>query len=576
MDLRGYEHAKFQLSEILQSADALARDSNDRSLKDRLSDLLVRLAEDRFNLVVAGRFSRGKSSLMNAILGTDRLPMGIVPLTSVITTVSYGTVEKVTLKYKQRRLDSEITLGELPQFVTQEGNPGNVLGIETANVEIPAELLRRGFYFVDTPGLGSIIAENSLTTQAYLPEADALLLVTSFESPLSEEEQRFLSATLRSGLPIFVTVNKHDLVSETEREQALAFVRSHLQDLYGSSPPKVFSVSARDGLAAKRTKDAGLLHASGLPALEDALTRFLLEQKSSVFLARMSSRIGDLLNDIPASDGLSALRQRAQALSQDYRAPSTAGDPHLGDEFTSTTFSRNQLRSCQICATVETDTWNFLTRYQYELSIDRRSQGDFAERSGFCCYHTWVYQGVASPFGTSSGFPPLLERLAEALRAAAAPTERDPKSAIDVLLPTEDKCILCAIRAEAEALALAQLSDSVRKDGAEDLSELSALCLPHLAALANVVGDPDIIRALASHYALTYERTAEDMRRFTLKHSAARRQLESNEEETAAQRGLMLLAGRRNVNFAVGRHAAVSFGRGERGAPSAQRRWTRT
>lgn len=88
MDLRGYEHAKFKLSEILQSADTLARDSNDRGLKDRLSDLRVRLAEDRFTLVVAGRFSRGKSSLMNAILGTDRLPTGIVPLTSVITTVS--------------------------------------------------------------------------------------------------------------------------------------------------------------------------------------------------------------------------------------------------------------------------------------------------------------------------------------------------------------------------------------------------------------------------------------------------------------------------------------------------------
>lgn len=575
MDLRGYEHAKFKLSEILQSADTLARDSNDRSLKDRLSDLRVRLAEDRFTLVVAGRFSRGKSSLMNAILGTDRLPTGIVPLTSVITTVSYGTVEKVTLKYKQRRLDSEITLAELPQFVTQEGNPGNILGIETAHVEIPAELLRRGFYFVDTPGLGSIIAENSLTTQAYLPEADALLLVTSFESPLSEEELRFFSTTLRSSLPIFVTVNKHDLVSGTEREQALAFVRSHLQELYGSAPPKVFSVSARDGLAAKRTKDAGLLRASGLPALEDALTRFLLEQKSSVFLARMSSRVEDLLNDIPASDGLAALRQRAHALSQEYRAPRTAGDLRLGDEFTSTPFSRNQLRSCQICAAVETETWNFLTRYQYQLSIDRRSQGDFAERSGFCCYHTSVYQSLASPFGTCSGFPSLLERLAEALRAAGAPTERDPKSAIDALLPNEDKCILCAIRAQAEALALVQLSDSVRKDGAEDLSELSALCLPHLAAVANVVGDPTIIRALATHHALTYERTAEDMRRFTLKQSAARRQLESKEEETAAQRGLMLLAGRRNVNFAVG-HVAASLERDERGAPRAQRRWTRT
>ena len=151
--------------------------------------------------------------------------------------------------------------------------------------------------------------------------------MTSFESPLSEEQLRFFSATLRSGLPIFVTVNKHDLVSETEREQALAFVRSHLQDLYGSSPPKV-SRSSRQACR-KADQGAGLLGASGLPALEDALTRFLLEQKSSVFLARMSTRVGDLLNDIPASDGLTALRQRAQALSEEYRARRLPATPIL-------------------------------------------------------------------------------------------------------------------------------------------------------------------------------------------------------------------------------------------------------
>ena len=103
MDLRGYEHAKFELSEVLQAIAAENVVKDTRALQERLQDLLARLAEDRFNLVVAGRFSRGKSSLMNAILGTDRLPTGIVPLTSVITTVSYGTTELVTLTYRESR-----------------------------------------------------------------------------------------------------------------------------------------------------------------------------------------------------------------------------------------------------------------------------------------------------------------------------------------------------------------------------------------------------------------------------------------------------------------------------------------
>jgi predicted GTPase len=63
----------------------------------RRRDLFARLAEDRFNLAVVGRFSRGKSSLMNAILGSERLRTGVVPLTSVITTVTYGSQERMTL-----------------------------------------------------------------------------------------------------------------------------------------------------------------------------------------------------------------------------------------------------------------------------------------------------------------------------------------------------------------------------------------------------------------------------------------------------------------------------------------------
>jgi predicted GTPase len=83
MDLREYERAKFEVAELLQRVVTHKLTDGSRSLHDRLQDLFARLAEDRFNLVVAGRFNRGKSSLMNAILGLDRLPTGIVPLTSV-------------------------------------------------------------------------------------------------------------------------------------------------------------------------------------------------------------------------------------------------------------------------------------------------------------------------------------------------------------------------------------------------------------------------------------------------------------------------------------------------------------
>ena len=109
MDLRGYENHKFALADLLRLASVHSGDRGGH-WRDRLHDLFARLAEDRFNVVFVGRFSRGKTSLMNALLATDRLPTGLVPITSVITSVGYGSTEKVIVKYRNHRLDGAISI----------------------------------------------------------------------------------------------------------------------------------------------------------------------------------------------------------------------------------------------------------------------------------------------------------------------------------------------------------------------------------------------------------------------------------------------------------------------------------
>ena len=480
MNLRQYEQEKFKLSELIQSTYALIRGQKNQPLEDRSRDLLARLAEDRFNLTMVGRFNRGKSSLLNAILGADRLPTGIVPLTSVIAAVSYGSAEKVTVKYRGRRLDSEIALEELPRYITEQGNPGNCLGVAVANIEFPAEFLRRGFYFVDTPGLGSAIVENTLTTQAFLPEVDALLLVTSFESPLSEDELACLDDASRADLPTFVVIKKHDLVTDPHRTEVIEFVRSRLMARDGQAPPEIFSVSAPDGLLAKHSNDADLLRSSGLAELEDRLIRFLIARKQSVFLSRMRTRIEDFFRDLPPIEGVANLRQRAD-LTFVSEPPVPA-------------FNRNQLRACQLCPEIDNAIWDFLARYQYELSADLESQAHFSRRNGFCCHHTWEYQRLATAYGTCAGYPPLLERIAASLRTVET-AAGDPRRSIENLLPTRADCVACALRDRTEARALRQLAERLHQDLPGELDNLSAVCLPHLSALSEAVDDSEIARA---------------------------------------------------------------------------------
>ena len=563
MDLRDYEQRKFAIAEVLRAASLLV--SDDRTdLRECLRELFARLAEDRFNLVVVGRFSRGKTSLMNAILGTDRLPTGIAPLTSVITTVTYGSREQVVLKYENRLLDKEIPIDSLPQYITQKGNPGNVHRIKTAEVQLPAEMLRRGLYFVDTPGLGSVIVENTLTTEAFLPEADAFLIVSSYESPLSEEEMRFFKAGASSGRRIFVVLNKHDMVSRDDRELVLAFVREQLQPIFEHSTPQLFSVSSLDGLEAKRSRDQLRLAASGIPEVEKQLVSFLLKEKSTEFLLRMCDRVREFLQELPHSaetvgliDQIGTLAGKLDATWKGDRADTfadaTAAFPNL-----------HRLASCEICAHVAERLWDFLCRYQYDLIVSHDEQARFASRGGFCPFHTWQYGSVASPYGICTGHPVLVDRLAAALRdsASTASVRGALLAKIKSLVPTQEDCALCEVRDKAEREAIEATAKELTEDRVHALSTASGFCLPHFVMLVAAIPDDDVVRQIIDRQAVILQRFAEDMRRYSLKHDAVRRYLASQEETAVAERALLLLAGRRNVNFSPGTSSSVGTSTG--------------
>ena len=536
MDFVEYDRAKFELADVLRSASLKARAVRPQELYP-FEDLFARLADDRFNVVVVGQFSRGKTSLMNAMLNTERLPTGIVPLTSVITTVQYGATARAVLEYDENRLPRDVSLDSLADFITQRNNPGNVQGIRFARIELPSDILRRGLYLVDTPGLGSAIVENTRTTQGFLPEADALILVTSYDSPLSDEELGVLQSWATRGCRVFVVINKQDLAPSAEREEVREHVLAQLRT--GGDQPliEVFSLSARDAIAANKSRDKSQWIASGVPAFMDVLTRFLVDEKQSAFLQRMADRIADRLADL--GDCSAELDQLARVQSR-LGVPTSARAEQISALGEATV---RRFTTCFICSCIEHEVHDFLRQYQYQISINAQVQRELADGGGLCPFHTWQYAAIASPHGTCAGFPAVLERYVEALRNL----EQNPAK----LLPdaSDPDCALCRVQARAEASAVVKAARLVEAAANDREAKFPTVCLYHLRRTVKSISVPAAARSFLGHQAEAWMRVAEDMRRYALKRDGSRRALTTDDELDAHRRGLVALAGHETVKF---------------------------
>jgi ribosome biogenesis GTPase A len=151
------------LAELLDRATTCidAPSLSQAKILERLNALHERLATERFQLAVLGQFKRGKSTVLNALLGQSVLPIGVVPVTAIPTFLEPATMLRMRVTYESGETkefepkQTELLREKLTMFVTEEANPRNVLNVARVDVFLPAELLERGVVLIDTPGVGS-------------------------------------------------------------------------------------------------------------------------------------------------------------------------------------------------------------------------------------------------------------------------------------------------------------------------------------------------------------------------------------------------------------------------------------
>jgi GTP-binding protein EngB required for normal cell division len=215
-------------------------------IAEQATQVAVRLEGLVLEVAVVGEFKRGKSSLINALLDTDVLPVGVLPLTAVPTVLERGDLALLVELADGRR--EEQPLSEVGRFVTEEGNPGNRLGVGRVVGRLHTPLLDEGVRLVDTPGVGSVHEHNTQATDAYLPSLDAAVLVLSADPPISRAERAFLKRVVEHAVRLFVVLNKADYLAPAELERTVAFTERVVREVIPSWPGPVYALSARPGV----------------------------------------------------------------------------------------------------------------------------------------------------------------------------------------------------------------------------------------------------------------------------------------------------------------------------------------
>jgi GTP-binding protein EngB required for normal cell division len=304
---------------VTQEQPTLARGQHLRKIASKLQN-------DVFVLAVVGEFSRGKSTLINALLECpELLPTSIEPNTAAVTVLSYAPEFRASVTFKDGSTRESLNADDVARLAAGQGLNGHMrsgdaaarftessdswpgyhsetdLDIDLADrssasrevasiqVALPAPFLSDGIRLVDTPGIGSVNPEHAEATRQYVDQADAVLFLVNTDPVIGQSECNFLSF-LRNYVNRFLfVVTKIDRFSPRERAQSLTYTTRVIEETAGLACPPVYAVSAKLAMLGRAEPDEVKYAASGFPEFLDGLHRFLIDARGQQFLNKQAA-----------------------------------------------------------------------------------------------------------------------------------------------------------------------------------------------------------------------------------------------------------------------------------------------
>ncbi|GMT45526.1 MAG: hypothetical protein IEMM0006_1358 [bacterium] len=259
---------------LLETIQTIAQKQDFQGILREASDLTQFTQSSQWlDVVILGQFKAGKSSLINSFLSRNVLPVGVLPVTAIITRLVYAPQERTVIT-RQDGSKFDISLDELSAYVTEKENPENKKEVYLVDIELPQLKNFEKLRLIDTPGLGSAFRHNTAVTENWFNKIGAAFVVISAAQPLSENDQEVIKTAAEQSPEVYLVLSKTDLLSKAEVDEVMDFLNVKTREAVGRDF-RIFPYTIKDA--------AGKFRKQIQTTVLDNLSRHLAETQKNIY-----------------------------------------------------------------------------------------------------------------------------------------------------------------------------------------------------------------------------------------------------------------------------------------------------
>lgn len=309
----GFKQTVDELVDCLKQLREYSEELDLTNTAKSIEDTIEKIADEHFEVAIVGEFKRGKSTLINALLGEEVLPADVLPATATLNRVTYSETPYVEVEYKNGN-NERVDIDKLADYVTKLSYESEKRAetVKQATVYYATDFCKNNVDIIDTPGLNDDEQMTNVTL-SILPEIDAAVFVISANSPFSQFEKEFLEKKMLTSdmgriifaVNCFGTFSKEDedRIVDTVEKRIDSYVMEKAKIVMGESSkefavykrkigkPKVIGVYAKKALMAKENNDATMLAESNFPTFESVLETMLTKDRGAITLQILANKI---------------------------------------------------------------------------------------------------------------------------------------------------------------------------------------------------------------------------------------------------------------------------------------------